>query len=36
MRMVGLEELDTYIARRQEMVDQYISTWNIIYLCMKA
>ena len=34
--MMGLEEIGVYIARRQNMVAQYISTRNIIDLCLEA
>ena len=34
--MVVLEEIGVHIARRQNMVAQYISTRNIIDLCLEA
>ena len=34
LKMVGLEEIGVYIARRQNMVAQYIATRPIIDLCL--
>ena len=36
MREVMLEELETYISRRQNTVAQYITTWTILDLCLGA
>ena len=34
--MVGLEEMETYISRRQNTSAQYISTRPILDLCLEA
>ena len=36
LEMVGLEEIRVYIARRQNMVAQYIATCPIMDLCLAA
>ena len=36
MREAGLEELNTYIARRQNKVARYIATWPIMELYLEA
>ena len=34
MKSVGLDEVETYVLRRQNTVAQYISTWPILELCL--
>ena len=36
MTEVGLEEVDTYVLRRKNTIDQYISTCPILKLCLAA
>ena len=36
MRTVGMEEMKTYISRRQNTVTQYIATQDILELCLEA
>ena len=36
LEMVGLEEIGVYIARRHNMVAQYIATCPIMELCLAA
>ena len=32
----GIEEIEVYIGRRQNMVDQFILNWTIMDLCLKV
>ena len=36
MAEVGLQEVETYVSRRQNMVAKFIATRTIIYLCLAA
>ena len=36
MREAGMEEMDTYIYRRQNTADQYIVTWTILDLFLEV
>ena len=36
VREARLEELDTYITRRNNTAAQYISAWTIMDLCLEA
>ena len=36
MKAVGLEEMETYISRRQNIFTQYIANRHIVYLCLEA
>ena len=36
MRGAGLEELETYISRRHNMVDQYITNRPLMYLYLEV
>ena len=36
IRMAGLEELETYISRRNYTTAQYISTWPLLDLFLEA
>ena len=34
MSEVGLQEVETYVSRRQNTVAQYIATWPMMELCL--
>ena len=36
MKAVGLEEMETYVLRRQNTVAHYIATWTILKLFLMA
>ena len=36
MREVGMEEVETYILRRQNTVTHYITAWTVLELCLEV